>query len=312
MRERLSFLQEWRLLCAERRKGKADMDLNCYFQGIQDKDGVWHYAQKGNVQGSFSDQVQNGLFALEDISWWFRYRADVISLFAERHLLKDRDIFDVGGNGYTTMCMQKKGYTMALLEPSYGACRNAKNRGIRTVICGTLNKENVKDRSIPQILLLDVLEHIRDDTGFLQLMREKLSDDGRILLTVPALKVLWSSEDDAAGHYRRYTVEQLRETADRAGFRVCCISYFFSFLFLPILLVRVGMEKIGIIKRDEKRTEKEREQLQRKQFEERKGLVQLGLGILEAVEARKLKKGKTVRFGSSIICVLEKTALGKE
>lgn len=97
MRERLSFLQELRLLFAERRKGRADMDLNCYFQGIQDKDGVWHYAQKGNVQGSFSDQVQNGLFALEDISWWFRYRADVISLFAERYLLKDRDIFDVGG-----------------------------------------------------------------------------------------------------------------------------------------------------------------------------------------------------------------------
>lgn len=97
MQERLLYLQEWRLLFVERRKGKADMDLKCYFQEIQDMGGVWHYAQEEKVQGSFSDQTQNGLFALEDRSWWFRYRADVISLFAERHLLKYRDIFDVGG-----------------------------------------------------------------------------------------------------------------------------------------------------------------------------------------------------------------------
>lgn len=295
------------MLFAVLRKRKADMDLQCYFQGIQDTDGIWHYTQEGKVEGSFSDRVQDGLFALEDTSWWFRYRAGVISLFAEKYLLKNTDIFDVGaGNGYTTMCMQKKGYRMVLLEPSYGACRNAKNRGIQAVVCGALDEKNVKDRCIPQILLLDVLEHIRDDAEFLKLMREKLSDDGRVLLTVPAFQVLWSSEDDAAGHYRRYTAGQLRDAVACAGFRVCYISYFFCFLFLPVLLVRVGMEKIGMIKRDEERTEKEREQLQRKQFRERKGVVQLGLGILEAMEVRRLKKGKKVRFGSSIICVLEK------
>ncbi len=91
----------------------------------------WHLAlytgREGKVTGSFSDKVQDGLFALEDTSWWFRYRAGVISLFAKKYLLKNRDTFDVGaGNGYTTMCMQKKGYRMVLLEPSYGACRNAK------------------------------------------------------------------------------------------------------------------------------------------------------------------------------------------
>ena len=79
------------------------------------------------------------------------------------------------------------------------------------------------------------------------------------MITVPAYRCLWSSEDSAAGHFRRYRMEQLSLLAKEAGFKVIYSSYFMQFLFVPILLVRVGMERVGILKKCADRTEKEKE-----------------------------------------------------
>lgn len=274
-----------------------------YFQ----ENGIWVSGSSQDVPTSFSKETQDTLYALEDTSWWFRYRSLAISVFADRLLSKKQLILDVGGgNGYTTLQMQEKGYRIALLEPSYAACQNAKDRGISTVICGALSYETMKDGSVPQFLLLDVLEHIEDDVGFLKLMGQKLAPGGKILLTVPAFQALWSSEDAEAGHYRRYTARQVKEAAAKAGFAVAYAGYFFGFLFFPILLVRVGFEKAGILKKSGERTEEEKREIGRKQFQERKGLVQAVLSMLERWELHKLIKNRKVHFGSSIICVLEK------
>lgn len=278
-----------------------------FFKEIYMKKGIWFFSCE-EVQSMFSDEKQDRLFELEDISWWFKYRAKVIYSIAELYFQKDQNAFDVGGgNGYTTWRMQRKGYKVALLEPSLKACKNAKKRGVKTVICGTLEQQNIEDDSVPQIFLLDVLEHIEHDIEFLKLIRRKLVQGGKILITVPALQILWSSEDDEAGHYRRYTVKQLKENASKSGFRVCYISYFFSFLFLPILIVRVGLEKIGLVKRNENRTVEENKEIQRREFQERGGIVQLVLHMLEKAELRRLVRHRKIWLGSSIICVLERS-----
>lgn len=282
-------------------------NIHKYFKEIEQTEGIWSYIHMLYTDTSFSDEMQSDLYNLEETSWWFQYRAEVIRQIAELHFRKDKLIFDVGGgNGYTTCCMQNRGYGMVLLEPSYEACKNARKRGIVNVICGTLEEENVRDSSIEQMMLLDVLEHIEEDTGFLDLISQKLVRHGKVLITVPAFQVLWSSEDDRAGHYRRYTLRQLRKRAEDAGFRVCYINYFFSFLFLPILFIRVGMEKIGVLKRTEKRSAAERKKIDDQQFRERTGIVQAILNLFEKAEFNKLKKNKNIRFGSSILCVLEK------
>lgn len=233
---------------------------------------------------------------------------------AHRFLDKEKLLFDIGGgNGYTTYCLQESGYDVALIEPSLAACINAKNRGIRTVICGTLMEDTVKDDSIKQAAILDVLEHIERDDEFLRTLWKKLAaplegGGGRILLTVPAFQILWSSEDDSAGHYRRYRLKELRKLLQTAGFDVLYINYFFEFLFFPILLVRVWFEKVGLLKRSEKRTDEERKRIAAGQFLERKGMVGSVLNVLERFEINKLVRNRKVRFGSSIICVLEKSS----
>jgi len=127
-----------------------------------------------------------------------------------------------------------------------------------------------------------------------------------VLLTVPAFQTLWSSEDDTAGHYRRYRLNQLKELAQTAGFSVTYINYFFEFLFFPILFVRVWMEKLGLLKRSGERTEEEKRRIAEGQFKEKRGLVQKVLNILEHFELNRLLCERKVRFGSSILCVMEK------
>lgn len=88
----------------------AVMDLKKYIHGFQrqDQDGIWQDTQGKEVSGMFSNQLQDRLFALEDQSWWFRYRAGVICMFAAKYLRKDRDIFDVGGGTAIRLCVCRK------------------------------------------------------------------------------------------------------------------------------------------------------------------------------------------------------------
>ncbi len=283
------------------------IDLGQYFTAVREENGIAFCSLEDNTASKFSEEMQDSLFQLEDTSWWFQYRADVIASLAEKSFVFDRTTIDCGGgNGYTTYCMQQKGCRIALLEPTLTACQNGKRRGLRTVVCGTLEKDTVKDGSIEQLLLLDVLEHIEDDAQFLRTVYEKLAPDGKLLLTVPAFQALWSSEDTAAGHYRRYRLEGLRRLAQASGFSVEYANYFMEFLFLPILFVRVGLERLGLLKPAGERTSAERKEVAEKQFKERGGVTRFALEVLERIELGRLLRGRRVRFGSSIICVLRK------
>lgn len=78
---------------------------------------------------AFSDIQQDELFALEEDSWWFEYRANVICKMLNLFVDKNKILVDVGGgNGYTTLIVKKWGYNVALVEPNYKACVNAKIR----------------------------------------------------------------------------------------------------------------------------------------------------------------------------------------
>ena len=85
--------------------------------------------------------------------------------------------------------------------------------------------------------MFDVIEHIDDDSAVLAKVRSMLARDAYLLLTVPAGAELWSAFDEAAGHYRRYTADELRAKLVAAGYRVDYVSPFMTALY-PIAWVR--------------------------------------------------------------------------
>ena len=256
---------------------------------------------------AFSDSIQDGLAALEERSWWFKYRATVVEFIINRYMNKGDMIWDVGaGNGYTTLFIQNKGYCVATLEPSFEACRNAQKRGIMNIHCGTLDREGIIDGSMESIMVLDVIEHIEDDSGFLKLMYDKLSSGARALITVPAFMSLWSSNDVDACHFRRYTIPQLRELCVKSGFTVVYENYFMRFCFIPVYIIRVLFVKMGLLHREGYRTQKEADSMRKLEFGEKMGLVGRFLQSIENKELKRIKAGKKIPYGSSLIMVVKK------
>lgn len=59
-------------------------------------------------------------------------------------------------------------------------------------------------------LLMDVLEHVRDDVALFTSIMAEAKPGALALITVPADPGLWSPHDVTHMHYRRYTVERLQ------------------------------------------------------------------------------------------------------
>jgi SAM-dependent methyltransferase len=68
------------------------------------------------------------------------------------------------------------------------------------------------------VVLLDVLEHIENDAGFLSALHRALRPGGALILKVPSGEWLYGSLDRAIGHYRRYTKASLGRALRNAGY----------------------------------------------------------------------------------------------
>jgi trans-aconitate methyltransferase len=101
-------------------------------------------------------------------------------------------------------------------------------------------------KSADLVLLLDVVEHISDDKGFLlDLYNSKnINKDTSVMITVPAYKGLFCSHDHFLGHYRRYTNTSLLKVIEQAGFKKINMGYFF-FSLIPPRILQVFKEKIS-------------------------------------------------------------------
>ncbi|MCL2585687.1 MAG: class I SAM-dependent methyltransferase [Streptosporangiales bacterium] len=93
-------------------------------------------------------------------------------------------------------------------------------------------------------VLINVLEHIKDDDGALLDLAAALKPGGRLILWVPAFQLLYSDWDRQIGHYRRYRKGALRAQLTRAGYEVTGIRYVNSAGALAWLVLARIMRRI--------------------------------------------------------------------
>ncbi len=94
-----------------------------------------------------------------------------------------------------------------------------------------LEADNTKVRTdyYDTVICLNVLEHIRKDETALNLIYRSLKHNGRLVLLVPAHKMLFGSLDRNLRHYRRYSKKELVEKLTKSGFKIEKIRYLNSF-----------------------------------------------------------------------------------
>jgi len=103
----------------------------------------------------------------------------------------------------------------------------------------TARLEDVRETSVSFIYSINVMEHVADDVAILRALRDRLRPGGRLLVYVPAFRILWTDMDDLVGHVRRYRLGELVGKAEGAGLRVLRAEYADSAGFFATLLFKV-------------------------------------------------------------------------
>lgn len=80
-------------------------------------------------------------------------------------------------------------------------------------------RDRLGDLELDSVVALNVLEHIEDDRGALETMRQVVVPGGKVVLLVPALPALYGTLDVELQHCRRYTKDSLRRVMTGAGLR---------------------------------------------------------------------------------------------
>lgn len=192
-------------------------------------------------------QLYLEMYNIEEKHWWFLGRRKILFDITKRKIGKVGQVLDIGcGTGVNAKWLGELGEKVYGVEMSDEAIGLAKKRTPNLKMTkGEFPNIAIHDR-FDLITLFDVLEHFEDDKGALRKIREMLNPGGYVVFSVPAFPFLWSEHDEIAHHKRRYTARELREKLIKAGFSPARITYFNTFLFLPILLFRLIRKLFGL------------------------------------------------------------------
>lgn len=266
----------------------------------QISEGTWRCKSASPI--SYPEWGNEACFQVEDVSFWFQHRNACI-LEAMKQFPPSGPVFDIGGgNGFVAKGMQDIGFDVVLVEPGAAGSRNAQRRGIQNIVCAGLEDAGFVAGSMGAAGLFDVIEHIEQDRKFLEMVGGYLWPNGRLYLTVPAYRALWSHEDVDAGHFRRYTRQALRALLKDAGFCVEFLTGFFQFLPPAILVGRVIPHRLGVAKAGPHEISKKL----RTQHEVRSTLVSRALFWLRRRELAQIRNLSEAPFGGSWLAVARK------
>jgi 2-polyprenyl-3-methyl-5-hydroxy-6-metoxy-1,4-benzoquinol methylase len=178
--------------------------------------------------------------------WWWRAREDLIvaTLDAWKPAKGWGSILDVGcGDGLFFGVLARFGPVEGVEMDPAGIRPDGPWAG--RIRLSAFDESFDPGKKYGLVLMLDVLEHLPDAAKALRRATELLEPGGKVLVTVPAFPILWTSHDDLNHHYVRYTRASLAETAARARARILYSRYFFGWTAPVKLVVRAAERVFG-------------------------------------------------------------------
>ena len=191
----------------------------------------------------------------DQVHWWYVARRRILAALIAREVAfpEGARILEIGcGTGHNFEMLRNFGRIDAIEVDGEARALASKRLGHAVGDAPLPELAGIPDRTYHLIALLDVLEHVDADRAALESIATKLAPGGRILVTVPAYRWMWSAHDVAHHHKRRYSKRGLRRVAEAAGLRVRRLGYFNSLLFPLAAAVRVAGRIAGRTSSDDK------------------------------------------------------------
>jgi len=178
------------------------------------------------------EELWDAIAKVERLHWWFRGRRELVARVLLQHVERGSSVLDVGcGTGFVLERLAQD-FDAWGCEPDAGVRTRASDAiKSRILPASTDDLAAVEGRRFDALTILDVLEHLDDDTAALSRLLPLLKGRGVVLMTVPALPALWTSHDERNRHRRRYTRRSLRRVIRSAGLQPITVSYVNSRLF---------------------------------------------------------------------------------
>jgi len=178
--------------------------------------------------------------------WWYRARREVLAGLIRRIVQPppNASLLEIGcGTGHNLAMLGEFGDVDALeLDDKVRAL--AEKRLGRAVMSAPLPAlSGVPERHYDLIAALDVIEHIDDDIAAIASIARRLKPGGKLLVTVPAHRWMWSAHDAVNHHKRRYSKRMLQSLIRSSPLKLDAIGYFNSLLF-PIAVAERLYSKV--------------------------------------------------------------------
>jgi hypothetical protein len=145
-------------------------------------------------------------------------------------------VLDVGaGDGYLASVMLAAlppGSSVTCLDSGYGD--DVLAQLARSAPAGVTFTRARPERMFDAVTLLDVIEHVIDDHGFVRAITEQsLRAGGTAIFSVPAYPLLFTQHDIDLGHHRRYTRATFAALHASASVSMLEMGGLFSSLLAP-------------------------------------------------------------------------------
>ena len=171
--------------------------------------------------------------------FWIKRRFDVFRALARGIELRGKRIGEIGcGNGLVQQQFAEHyGVTVDGFDLNEYALRNSVAVD-QPRYCYNIFDCNPQFAGRYDVLVLfDVLEHIDEETPFLEKVLFHLKEGGLLLINVPAFMAFYSRYDEVLGHHRRYSLAQLHQVCAKVGLEPVAQTYW-GLPIVPLLLLR--------------------------------------------------------------------------
>jgi SAM-dependent methyltransferase len=256
------------------------------------------------ASGGYDPSFFEELARVEDHHFWFRARNHLIFTLLKKlssQMNPGYLVLEVGcGTGNVLRVLQEAcldGRVVGL-ELWFDGLRFARKRSAGLLVQGDVRNYPF-GKQFDLIGMFDVLEHVPKELETLCALREALTPDGKLILTVPAHQYLWSYFDEAAHHCRRYSLAEIRGRLAEAGFHVEFMSQFMACTFPIVWLWR------KVSGRRQRGSPDNARSLAAREFRV-VPVINGVLTVLLKLEALWLSRGRRLPIGTSLLVVARK------
>ncbi|MBI5375554.1 MAG: class I SAM-dependent methyltransferase [Candidatus Schekmanbacteria bacterium] len=235
------------------------------------------------------------IYQQEENHWWYKGMWVITeSLLDQYYKDNNLNILDAGcGTGINLTKLSKFGKTFGV-DFSEEALKYSKERNHKRICNSSIEFLPFKNASFDLVTSFEVLYHsgVKDDERAIKQFYAACKKNGRVLIRVPAFKILFGKHDLVVHGIRRYRKNELKDILTRAGFEIEKISYLDFFLFFPALVIRL----IQRISKSEKESD----------IKPTNNLLNNILYYILKFESYYLRKFN-FPFGISLLCIARKT-----